>query len=376
MRTLEQVLTRLLRLACGLVGAQRRDWPEALLAEANEAPPGSARVAWLGGGLWLVARQAPRRLVLAVLAFAAAAMGVVWITWQGSPSDSAVPVNRAEVPVALALLAGLPLIVRRRCGPVRVGRSALAVRVGVYTVVLALIAAQAVQAREGQKLGAYFHDFGIVRGALLLVVAGYAAVMLIATSDRVRLTRSTVPIAIGTATVVVLFAFAGTGMNLASMTRAGWVVMGVAITLTTGVAVARFAARDTRPDAMPPARQGGIAVVCAVATAAVLLVAITTASIALFPQRVPLQTPPPPANGGCETCDPNNLVIPPGLRHEYWVELSVDQAGGAAFVLLAAPFLCVSLGAIGLAVAATTRPRRTHRDPHPTPPAPTASPPR
>ena len=41
-------------------------------------------------------------------------------------------------------------------------------------------------------------------------------------------------------------------------------------------------------------------------------------------------------------------MIPPGLRHEYWVEISVGQAGQTplAFLLLA-PFLGAGLGALG-----------------------------
>ena len=81
------------------------------------------------------------------------------------------------------------------------------------------------------------------------------------------------------------------------------------------------------------------------ATAALLLAVLTSVTIALFPHHVPLQIPPPPSGGGCETCDPNQVVIPPGLRHEYWVELSVGQAGGMPFAaLLLVPFLGAGLG--------------------------------
>jgi hypothetical protein len=82
------------------------------------------------------------------------------------------------------------------------------------------------------------------------------------------------------------------------------------------------------------------------ATSALLLAVLTSATIALFPQHVPLQNPPPPPGGGCETCD-NSVVIPPGLRHEYWVELSVGQAGGMPFAaLLLVPFLGAGLGSL------------------------------
>ena len=86
----------------------------------------------------------------------------------------------------------------------------------------------------------------------------------------------------------------------------------------------------------------------AMATAALLAAVLTSVTIALFPHRVPLQYPPPPHDGGCETCDPNSVVIPVGLRHEYWVELSVGQAGLTAYAaLLLAPILGAGLGALG-----------------------------
>ncbi len=87
-----------------------------------------------------------------------------------------------------------------------------------------------------------------------------------------------------------------------------------------------------------------------------LLAVLTSVTIALFPHHVPLQTPPPPAGGGCETCDPNSVVIPPGLRHEYWVELSVGQEGMATYIaVFLAPFLGAGLGALGAGLARGSR---------------------
>jgi len=66
----------------------------------------------------------------------------------------------------------------------------------------------------------------------------------------------------------------------------------------------------------------------------------------------------PPATGGRRV---RNLrleqrVIPPGLRHEYWVELSVGQAGQAPFAaLLLAPLFGAGLGAIGGGLASRSR---------------------
>lgn len=58
MDALARLLTGLLWHSARLVPARRRDWVEAVLAETEQAPAGAARVAWLCGGLRLVAREA------------------------------------------------------------------------------------------------------------------------------------------------------------------------------------------------------------------------------------------------------------------------------------------------------------------------------
>ena len=46
------------RTAARLMPAERRDWAEAMWAEADEVAPGLARLAWRAGGLRLIAREA------------------------------------------------------------------------------------------------------------------------------------------------------------------------------------------------------------------------------------------------------------------------------------------------------------------------------
>ena len=105
-----RVLAGLLGRSAGMLAAARREWAEALLAEAGEVPAGSARVAWLGGGLWLVAREAVMGRAIRVLAFAAGAVGLAWVGWPGASSDSATPLNRVSVTVTVVLLAVLPWV--------------------------------------------------------------------------------------------------------------------------------------------------------------------------------------------------------------------------------------------------------------------------
>jgi DUF1707 SHOCT-like domain len=387
MDQLTRVLAGLLGRSAGLLPDARREWAQAVLAEAGEVPAGSARVAWLGGGLWLVAREVVMGRVIRVLAFAAGAAGLGWVGWPGASSNSATPLNRVYVTGTVVVLAVLPWAVRRYFGPVRGGWAPRAARAGGYAMVLALIAAKAVKDRLGSKLGAYFPVIPPVWAlqiVLLLVIAGYLAGLLILTSQRLRLTRSGPPIGIGFGAVTagVLYAFAPLGvafipffpLDPESWLGSLWGLVSLALPLATGFLVARLAARDTRPGVLNPAGKGCLAASCATATAALLLAVLTSVTIALFPRHVPLQNPPPPPGGGCETCDPGNTVIPPGLRHEYWVELSVGQAGQAPLAaLLLAPFLGAGLGALSGGLAGKSPGPRGRGDggPHAaSPPAP------
>ena len=351
-----RMLAGLLGRSAGLLPAARRDWAEAVLAEAGEVRAGAGRVAWLGGGLWLVAREVVMGRVIRVLAFAVAAAGMVWIGWPGASSNSAIPLNRVYAVGTVVLLAVLPWAVRRYFGPVRSGWAPRAARVGGYAMVLALIAAKTVKDRLGSKLGAYFPVIPPVWAlqiVLLLVIAAYVAGLLILTSRRrVRLARWILPIGIGFGAVTagVLYALAplGVAVDPSGPSLKWWGLAALALPLATGFLAARLSARDTRPAALGPVQQGSLAASCAMATAALLLAVLTSVTIALFPHHVPLQSPPPPPGGGCETCDPNSVVIPPGLRHEYWVELSVGQAGETPLaVLLIGPFLGAWLGVLG-----------------------------
>src|SRR5689334_18603145 len=126
MDRLSRGLAALVRGLAGMLADGRRDWVHALLAEAGQLPGRSARLAWLAGGLWLVAREVVLNRVIQVLAFAAGAVGLVWIGWPGASTNSATPANRMYVVGTLVLLAGLPVLVHRYLGPVRPGWAPLA----------------------------------------------------------------------------------------------------------------------------------------------------------------------------------------------------------------------------------------------------------
>jgi hypothetical protein len=352
-----RVLAGLLGRSARLLPAGRRDWAEALLAEAGEIPDPAGRVGWVAGGLWLVAREVLMR-VAPVLAFAAGAAALVRVGWAGSSSDSAVPLNRMYVVVTVVLLAVLPAVVRRYFGPARSGWGPRTARVGGYALVLALIAAKTVKDRLGSKLGAYFvvvPGIWVMEILLLLIIASYVAGLLILTSQRVRLIRWTVPIAIGLGAVTggVLYALAPFGVTIdPNGPSLGWWWLAAALPPVTGFLAARRSARDSRPAALGPVLQACVAASCATAAAALLLAALTSVTIALLPHHVPLQSSSYTSHGGCETCDPDRTVIPPGLRHEYLAEISVGQAGQTPLTaLLVAPFLGAWLGVLGGALA-------------------------
>jgi hypothetical protein len=137
-----RALARLLGWSGGLVPPGRRRWTEAVRAEAGEVPAGLARLGWLVGGFWLVAREARmlRRIGygLGVVAVALAAALVVRNIWHGGLG---IGWGKARVILLLALMAGLPWVARRRgvFGPVGTSITARVVRAGGCAVLLALV---------------------------------------------------------------------------------------------------------------------------------------------------------------------------------------------------------------------------------------------
>ena len=60
MKTLTQVMTAALGRLTTVMAPDRREWTEALLAEAAEIPAGWQRLSWLTGGMRLTIREAAR----------------------------------------------------------------------------------------------------------------------------------------------------------------------------------------------------------------------------------------------------------------------------------------------------------------------------
>jgi hypothetical protein len=133
---MERALVVLLRTAARMLPPARRQWAEALQAEAGQVPAGRTRVHWLAGGLWLVAREGSvtRKVAywLGIGAVAAAAAWTVWVSWRTvSAADGEITTDRVRILVGLVALIVLPWAGRKRgwFGPVGSGAAARAFRV-------------------------------------------------------------------------------------------------------------------------------------------------------------------------------------------------------------------------------------------------------
>ena len=203
------------RAAARLVPAERRDWAEALWAEAGEVPPGLARLAWRAGGMRLIAREALLvRRAGRSLVFATAAAWVTWAAWPGPAGNIATAVARVDVVTVLLVLAGLPLLARWLFGPPAAGPVARVLRVGAYAAVLVLTVAKASveqvvnappvvarQAATGRGLQPPAFTW-FAETIFLLIVAGYVAAILVMTARRTRVAPAT--LALGTGAGILL----------------------------------------------------------------------------------------------------------------------------------------------------------------------------
>jgi hypothetical protein len=286
-----------LRRMAPLMPPDRRHWAEAVCAEADQAPAGRHRVAWLAGGLSLTVRQAMLndrlRLPLAFAAVAtAAAGGVAWAAWAGRPSDPAVMINRVDVLALAVLLAALSWTARRAGGPVAGSRLARLGRVGGYAAILALVLAKSAVERvadapPNNHAGTAVAWTGEV--IFLVVMAGYAAVLLAGTARRSPAAPATT--AIGTAAGVALgllaytlgplgFPLRFTGRWPATLYDAA-MALGILLAVSAPVLAGRVAARRARPGTR--VRQGVLAGAGTGMVAALVVTVLSTATIALLP---------------------------------------------------------------------------------------------
>ncbi len=189
-RVLERVTRaadRLLGRCAGLAPPGRRGWAEAVRAEAGQVPAGAARLGWLAGGVWLLAREARmiRRIGywLAIAAVAVTAAAVLRYFWSGALAGRDAGWDKVRVVLVLALLAGLPWVARRRgvFGPVGHSVAARAVRAGGGAAVLVLVLDIARLEHFASSGVAIWPGSGWAREAasLGLIAAALAAVLIV-----------------------------------------------------------------------------------------------------------------------------------------------------------------------------------------------------
>jgi hypothetical protein len=235
MSWLGRAATAARRGAVLLVPAERRDWAEAVWAEAHEVPAGWPRLAWRAGGLRLIAKEAQmaRRTGILML-FAVAAGAAAWGAWPGSPVSHGAAVQGGII-ITVALLVGLPLLTRWLLGPPD-SRAARWLRAGFYAAILALLPAQAaigLFVGTVPRSGIDRHTFDVFQGpgvpgsssggpdwggeiGILLLTACYLAIILALTARRTPVAPATLAIGAGAglALGVVMYAIAPLGLNI------------------------------------------------------------------------------------------------------------------------------------------------------------------
>jgi hypothetical protein len=136
---------RVLAFAARLLPPDRRQWADAVEAEAGQVPAGWPRLTWLAGGVWMTMRAAGTgRKVgywIGIAGVLAAAGWAVWLSWHTpGAADPETMTDRVRVLVGAAALAGLPWVARRRglLGPVADSIVARAVRIGGCAAICAM----------------------------------------------------------------------------------------------------------------------------------------------------------------------------------------------------------------------------------------------
>jgi hypothetical protein len=292
-----RVVEILLRRSEELLPASSRTWARALRTEAQEIPPGWDRLAWLTGGVRFTVREAVlSRWLWYRLAFAAAAAGTAWTAWSGPPGDSATAINRVDVVAIAVILAGLPWITRRARGPMASRPLAVLLRVGGYAALLALVLVKAAVERvadappnNGEQLARAWAGEVI----FLAVMAGYGALILACTARRSPAVPATVAVAGGTGAGVGVVVYALGPLGFPLRFTGFWpahlydaaLALGALLALSAPVVAGLIASRraDGPARAGSRARRGAIAGLCTGAASALVVAAVSTATIALLP---------------------------------------------------------------------------------------------
>jgi hypothetical protein len=285
-------------LAAILVGAARllpppqRAWGEAMRAEAEVVPPGWARLSWLAGALWTVAREAVMvRRIGATFAGLIIGAVLLWFDWHPGSANPAMPANRVTLAVTVLVLVVLPWL----AGPVADNKVARFVRTGGYVLVFAMLTVLVGLSRFAGSRFDQFKAFdqanweadmraGAIFSAVLIIAtfATYGGAILALTSRRAAVTPATLGIGCGAGAAIALLIYAlmpfGNPRHISNGLLSA--AYGLVVTLVPlgALVLVGFLARRT----------SAFAGLCAGGTAALLLAVLTIGTMVLLPDRVDL----------------------------------------------------------------------------------------
>jgi hypothetical protein len=335
-----------------LVPAGRRDWAEAVWAEAGEVPPGLRRLAWLAGGVQVMAREALTvRAIGRWLLFAAAASAAAWAAWPDLPGRFDTVVARMDVITIVALLAGLPLLTRWLLGAAGDSRLARFLRACGYAAVLALMAAKASAPRAGDNgfTGPALQFAWFTEILFLVIMAGYVTAILVVTGRRPRVAPATLAIGTGAgiALGVVMYAVAPLGLSkdatepwlagsaIDPVVALAWILLLGTPVVTAVTAVRRYRGPGS-PQELAGARlwQGIVAGLLATGAGALIVTVLGTATIALMPRAAWLR----------HLLFPGQHLLAAATRsHELGASSSV---GGYGLILISFPVIGLALASL------------------------------
>jgi hypothetical protein len=215
-----------------LVPTERREWAEAIWAEAHEVPPGMRRLAWRSGGIRLIATGAfMERRVRNSLLFAVAAAYLAWTAVPGTASAIDTAFIWLRTIGTIMVLAGLPWLVRRRLGQAIDSRPARWLRVATFAALMALIVALAevdhINETPRFLLAAGPHNQPSIAMLLpwltfLVLLAGYAATILAVTAQRSWVTPKALAIGSGAGIALGVVMYAIMPLGVANDATAPW----------------------------------------------------------------------------------------------------------------------------------------------------------
>src|SRR5215472_1554719 len=293
------------------------------------------------------------------VASAAAAAALAWAAWPGELANPATLISRVDVIATVLILAGLPLVVRRRFGPGGSERLPRLLRTAGYAAVFALMLVKADVERvklAGFK-GISLSGVWVGEVVFLFVIAAYVAALLAVTAERPPAGPATLAIGTGVGLLLGLAVFVLRPLAnhvhignqwLADLYNVGKVVA-VLLVLYAAIRAAIAAARRTsRRDSRMPisdarARQGFAAGLCIGIAAALLVSVLGITTIALVPH----------AADSLQWTLPGHIFDPgrgrpltPDFVTDFEVSFS-DAAAGYLLVLIFFPILGAGLGAWG-----------------------------